>query len=79
MSKRADRMRQAAALRRVKLLRRSAPCKIGTVPHSVILRHRYGITPGAEMLVREPVTGSRYFRVRVVAVNDDGYFFAERI
>lgn len=53
-------------------------CKIGTIPSQVIFRYRYKVEVGKIMYVRRNYHGSKFFRVEVWRVNDDGYFFAWR-
>ena len=59
--------------------RRGHACKIGTIPHYVYYRYNYKPTVGKYMYVRNKEHGSKFFKVRVTAVNEDGYFFAEKI
>jgi len=54
-------------------------CKIGTIPSLVIFWRRYKVEVGKILKVRDYHHGTKWFRVLVEAVNDDGYFFAARI
>lgn len=54
-------------------------CKVGTVPALVYFRHSYKPRVGLMMFVRDACPGSKFFRVEVTRVNDDGYFFCDRI
>lgn len=52
-------------------------CKVGTVPALVVFRHKYKPRVGLRMYVRYATRGSKFFRVTVTGVNDDGYFFCD--
>jgi hypothetical protein len=53
-------------------------CKLGTMPHAVIFRHNYKLAVGKEILVRDPMHGSKWYRITIDRINQDGYFFASR-
>ena len=56
------------------------PCKIGTIPALVVFRYRYKLAVGKVLIVRDPGTGSGWYKVRVLGINPDShYFFCERV
>lgn len=62
----------------MKLRAKLHSCKIGTIPSLVILCGNYKLEPGKVFKVRDAKHGSNPFKVRVTALGDGGYFFAER-
>lgn len=50
--------------------------KIGTIPATVIFRHNYKLAVGKTITVRNWETGSKWYKVTIDRINNDGYFFA---
>lgn len=52
-------------------------CKIGTVPKTVIFKHKYKLEVGKKIQIRHNEDGAKYFQVVITKINSDGYFFAD--
>lgn len=55
------------------------PCKVGTVPGLVILRYNYKIEPNKRIVFRNADYGTKWQTGIITEVNDDGYFFIEKM
>ena len=51
------------------------PCKIGTVPKTVVLKHNYKIEAGKFIELRESDQPHAWRSVFVDSINENGYFF----
>ncbi len=54
------------------------PCKIGTIPSTVWIKAGEPVTVGQYLSVKEHLDARHWTQVRILKVNESGYFFAER-
>lgn len=57
----------------------SRPCKIGTIPYQVVLHGSPILVVGSIRNVRKTIDNSKWFRVLITRINEDGYFFCDLI